>query len=121
MDEYHVSTFAVELLGNVNAANRGTIALLSHMGLKRWYSAKLVAMFMTSTTVTTTCEIVAVASLSSVPKSGTLFRRLEAQTKPNNAAGACRTLMVGLGTNSEFNNTFLLTIGRIITEKIRQH
>jgi len=35
MDEYQVSTFAVELLGNVNAANKGTVALLSQMGLKR--------------------------------------------------------------------------------------
>jgi len=115
MDEYQVSTFAVELLGNVNAANKGTVALLSQMGLKRFYSAKLVSMFMMIMILTTTVDIVVVNSLSSDPKSGMPFLSEEAHTSPNSAAGACMTLMVGLGTNPALLSTFLLTIGKTTT------
>lgn len=111
MDDYQVSTFAVEVDGKVNAAKSGNTALLSQIALNLLYSAKLVNMFMISTTATTTVDTVYWNSFSVEPKRGTLFLTLDAQIKPKRLAGACKMLTVGLGAMAGFPSKFLVTIG----------
>jgi len=112
-----VSTLAVELVGNVNAANKGTVALLSQIALNLLKSAKLVIMCMIIMILTTTVDTMYWKSFSTDPKRGTLFLTLEAQTNPNKAQGACRMLTVGLGAIPGLLNKFLVTIGVTVTTK----
>jgi len=117
MDDYQVSTLAVELVGNVNAAKRGTVALLSQIALNLLNSAKLVIMCMIIMILTITVDAIYWKSFSTDPKRGTLFLTLEAQINPNKAQGACRMLTVGLGAIAGLLNKFLATIGVTVMEK----